>query len=131
AVVGVDEDGNNLVAITHADSTQANETTVTVRPLTGDVNGDYSFVIRACEYPAMENCSEPRTVTGTIEPFNDRPVGTSGGVVAEAVEGAEDGPGATPVVFTIHGADPSDAGWSGYQGGTASYRLTSAPEVGE
>lgn len=91
--------------------------TVTVSPVDGNANGDYAFVLRACD---QDDCTT-RVVAGTLTPVNDPPVATP------LVTATSDG---TQLAVTLSGSDPADAGRSGCASSIAQYRIDSLPAAG-
>ncbi len=90
--------------------------------LNQDVNGTYSFLMKACD---ADSCSSEITVTGTITPTADAPFAAAGGLIED--NGFEGGPAVYPA---LHGIDSRDAGWAGYTGAITTYRLTAGPSTG-
>lgn len=120
-VVAADADGRDMVTL-ELTALTSNTARVTARPLTGDVNGTYSFLIRSYD---GEKWSEATEVEGVINAANDAPV-VAAGVISNT--GYEGGPDVYPVLY---GADPGDRGWAAYAGGVTHYRITAGPESGE
>ena len=109
---------------------QSGSTSVSMTPQPY-ANGSYTLYLRACDIGNV--CGAAYTATGTISAVdnapvaypisgvnrNDNVVSTTGSCTA-----AQTASPLQPNTFALVGADPLDAGWSGYTGTMRSYNVT-------
>lgn len=117
-LIATNDSGTPLAALS-IEAITSSTARVTATPLSGDVNGTFSYHIRGCDY---EKCSLAADIDVEITPTQDNPLGVSGGVIYHNPSVAVEGGG--QFTFTLLGDDPDDKGWMGAGGNPHSGDVT-------